>query len=767
MSINGEIPEKVILDRLAEENGVAIVFVDGGQLEISASNNNSICRNLNPEGKLVGQCAAFCGTALEETAEVGGPVSFTCHAGLECRAIPVHRPSGTLVAIVGRTFLKAENYRRATERAISGDWSGFPPSAFFENILITGSTDILDKAARHVESLAGDAPAPVTAPVSAPVTAEVTTPETPPVAEPSIILPMETTPPPLKKSSAQPTSIVDKFMREVRGTEPVELIKSELKAEPEPPKTEIPAPVMEPKPLPEPVAVKNPEPEASSLAKLAQTERRMAESRAWRSFFGSLLKMDYPRAIDSILEFLAHHYGFSALMWLEKVGDSFENTATFGEMKNRRVRLGIAPDDPRLIAASQNDLPLELGERPKEHSSETHRTMHLFPIGVGGEISAAIATLDPIETETDKKQIARIGHSVAPQLEILRLRSDVARRELLGRAVRRFSESIKTIDAEDFWFNLTQNAAEMLQAERASLLVFDERAEALEIKAMIGSKTKFDAAEAVGTRVAKIVFARNEPVVIPDVAKTELPPAPAMRNYKTPSFLSCPINIGGRTIGVMSFTDRAGGKAFDTASLELFQAIAPQLAVAIDRAALKEKAGEFEQLSVTDALTGLLNRRYIEERLMEEIKRSNRHGFPMSFMMLDVDNFKSYNDEHGHPAGDEALKMVGHVIRETLRGADVAARFGGEEFAILLPQTTSTEAAMIAERIRLNIMLADFPHRRVTASIGVASCSSELCASADLVAAADKALYEAKRQGRNRVRAFEEMNGAGSEQATA
>ena len=172
---------------------------------------------------------------------------------------------------------------------------------------------------------------------------------------------------------------------------------------------------------------------------------------------------------------------------------------------------------------------------------------------------------------------------------------------------------------------------------------------------------------------------------------------------------------------------------------------------------MKEKAGEFEQLSVTDPLTGLLNRRYIEERLMEEIKRSNRHGFPMSFVMLDVDSFKSYNDHFGHPAGDLALKMVGHVIRETLRGADVAARYGGEEFAILLPQTTSEEAATIAERIRRNIEGANFPHRTVTASIGIASCSADLCSAPNIVYAADKALYKAKHEGRNRVVSFEEM----------
>lgn len=90
----------------------------------------------------------------------------------------------------------------------------------------------------------------------------------------------------------------------------------------------------------------------------------------------------------------------------------------------------------------------------------------------------------------------------------------------------------------------------------------------------------------------------------------------------------------------------------------------PQLAILIDRANLKSKAGEFEQLSVTDALTGLLNRRYLEERLTEEIKRSNRHDFPLSFMMIDVDEFKSYNDSFGHTEGDKALQTVGGCLKK-------------------------------------------------------------------------------------------------------
>ncbi|MEP6786849.1 MAG: diguanylate cyclase [Acidobacteriota bacterium] len=684
------------IDRLADESGLAIAIVDGSAREILAANNNSICRTLNPDSEFTGQCAEFCGTALDKTTEAGAAVSFTCHAGLECRAVPVRDPQRPLVAIVGRTFVRAEDYRKATTRAISGDWSQYPPSQFFENILLTGSADVIEKTANAAEAILAKALA-----AAAAVKAEE---EAKPPSEPDTP-PLETTFPYTFDSVEQVTPAGEKA-----PTTPVDQV---------------------------------------------QAERRTAEMRAWRSFFGSLLKTDYPKATNSILEFLAAKYGFSSLTWLERKDRTFENVATFGEMKQRKVRLGITTDDARLNEALQNERPLELSERASDEGETTARTMSLFPVGVGGTISGAIAILDQITDEDVKKQIARICNSIAPQIEILRLRCEVARGETLSTAVRRFSESLKRLDTDDLWLNLTRNAAEMLHAERASLLIYDEEAENLEIKAIIGARSEMSKDDDVGGRVARIVFGKNEPVAVSEVSKTGLPPAPPNRQYKTSSFLSCPISISGRNIGVMSFTDQASGKAFDKTSLELFQAIAPQLAVAIDRAVLKEKAGEFEQLSVTDPLTGLLNRRYIEERLIEEVKRSSRHGFPMSFMMLDVDHFKSYNDEFGHPAGDEALKLVARVIRDTLRSADVAARFGGEEFSILLPQTTIEEAFTIAQRIRSNIEQTNFLHRRVTVSIGVTSCSAESCATVDLVKLADDALYEAKRLGRNLVRAFQ------------
>jgi diguanylate cyclase (GGDEF)-like protein len=240
-----------------------------------------------------------------------------------------------------------------------------------------------------------------------------------------------------------------------------------------------------------------------------------------------------------------------------------------------------------------------------------------------------------------------------------------------------------------------------------------------------------------------------------------LPPAPKERKYKTKSFISYPVMLGDRGVGVINFTDKIGGEAFNRRDIEILDSIAPQIAVAIDRSALRDKAGEYAQLSITDALTGLLNRRYLEERFTEEIKRSNRTGEAISFVMLDVDEFKSYNDKFGHPAGDEALRIVGRVLKDTLRGADVPARYGGEEFAILLPQTTAEEAETIAERIRRNVELTEFPKRKVTISVGIASRTAVLNNVPDLIDAADKALYQAKRLGRNQVRTFDPETDAG------
>jgi two-component system, cell cycle response regulator len=169
---------------------------------------------------------------------------------------------------------------------------------------------------------------------------------------------------------------------------------------------------------------------------------------------------------------------------------------------------------------------------------------------------------------------------------------------------------------------------------------------------------------------------------------------------------------------------------------------------------LGRHADALAELSETDALTGLLNARGFARRMRAEIKRSKRYREPLSLLFLDLDGLKDINDRYGHRAGSEALRQVAEVIRAELRESDAGARWGGDEFTILAPNTATSAAVLFAERIRARIAdhVADWP---LTASIGIASLDSregsEPPDSAALMRAADDAMYEAKRRGKNSV----------------
>ena len=163
------------------------------------------------------------------------------------------------------------------------------------------------------------------------------------------------------------------------------------------------------------------------------------------------------------------------------------------------------------------------------------------------------------------------------------------------------------------------------------------------------------------------------------------------------------------------------------------------------------------EISHKDALTGLYNRFYVMEKIDSEMNRALRHGYPISVLMLDLDHFKRINDSYGHPVGDEVLKIVGQVLRDSCRVYDVAGRYGGEEFCIVLPETQVGNTTQVAERIRNRLATTPLSVGStsivVTASIGVAGMDSTegVLSASTLVERADRALYSAKHLGRNRV----------------
>ncbi len=172
-------------------------------------------------------------------------------------------------------------------------------------------------------------------------------------------------------------------------------------------------------------------------------------------------------------------------------------------------------------------------------------------------------------------------------------------------------------------------------------------------------------------------------------------------------------------------------------------------------AALRESEKKFKKLSITDELTGLYNSRHFFYRLKDEVERSNRYGHTLSVLILDFDNFKQYNDTYGHMAGDNVLARGGEILKRSLRKTDSAYRYGGEEFAVILPESTGKDSLYFAERIRQafesqNLLIQQEKNLFVTVSIGVAQYIPGEKIST-LIKRADQNMYAAKNKGKNRI----------------
>ena len=225
--------------------------------------------------------------------------------------------------------------------------------------------------------------------------------------------------------------------------------------------------------------------------------------------------------------------------------------------------------------------------------------------------------------------------------------------------------------------------------------------------------------------------------------------------YRTRSFVAVPITAGRDVLGVLCVTDRMDDQAYTKQDVATLRRLMAPTALAVAREGLRHQAETFAQAAVIDAVSGLFNRRYFHDRLQQELQRAQRHRMPVALLMIDLDDFKSVNDRFGHIAGDTVIRDVSDILRRSVRLFDVCTRFGGEEFAVLMPGSGADSAASIAERIRRRIeeyRPAERPlaELRVTASIGLSVASD--VAGIDLVDRADRALYIAKRSGKNRVK---------------
>ncbi len=295
--------------------------------------------------------------------------------------------------------------------------------------------------------------------------------------------------------------------------------------------------------------------------------------------------------------------------------------------------------------------------------------------------------------------------------------------------------------------------SQVLEAEQCSVMLLDEDTQELCIKGHSGldeNIVKNDRLK-MGMPIAGQVAEKGEAVLVTDIESDSRFARESRPSYKSKSFLIAPLKLDRQLLGVICVTDKrafGNGAVFSEMDLKILCMISRQAAVAIENARLYR---ELNHLTITDPMTNIYNYRHFSKSLDREIAKVKRHPAPLCLLMIDLDNFKKYNDTYGHLEGDQLLKTIGQVLVSVLRDLDIACRYAGDEFAVILPHTNISQAKIVAEKIKKKIEHISLKEK-ITLSIGAADYHPISTADRyDLILKADTALYHAKKTGKNKV----------------
>ncbi len=313
------------------------------------------------------------------------------------------------------------------------------------------------------------------------------------------------------------------------------------------------------------------------------------------------------------------------------------------------------------------------------------------------------------------------------------------------------------LDLREILGVIMEKVGQLLRPKTWSLLLVDEHTGDLtfEIAVSPAAERLKDIRLRKGEGIAGWVALHGEPLLIPNVARDErfAPKVDAVARFNTRSIVCVPLKSKNRILGVIELVNSLEESRFSEADLKILSTIADYAAIAIENARYVERVRE---LVVTDDLTGLYNSRYLLDLLDYEIDRARRYGYPVSLVFLDLDFFKDVNDTYGHLVGSRLLAEVGRLIRGQIRKADVAIRYGGDEFVVVLPNTPKEGAVTMATHLRTRLrdqyFLEDEGYRiRLTASFGVATFPDDAETKLALIRMADRAMYRVKDSTRDGV----------------
>jgi diguanylate cyclase (GGDEF)-like protein len=453
----------------------------------------------------------------------------------------------------------------------------------------------------------------------------------------------------------------------------------------------------------------------------------------------------------------------ASLMVLDREDSVYRTVHSIGTDKDVAMDLSFTSDSPVIKKMSDTKSAMffeDLDNIMTGGKIEGITSYHFSPLFIGNTIEALIVIFNKEVSREDVKILNAFREYVQLNLEKENFRAAASRYKKADEKLSYLSDITQSIisilDKDRLFKTLLEKSLQLLSAEQGSLMLLDHDTSELVVEARksgdetVQEKMRFKKGECISGMVLEI----GGSLLVEDIEKDPRIKQVNRPHYRTKSFVSVPIKINDRIAGVLNVSDKFKGNVFDKDDVSLIESFIANVAIAIERSLLYKQTEKLLKLSITDPLTGIYNRRYLNRRLSEEITRFNRYKHHFSFMMLDLDKFKEYNDTFGHVAGDNLIKNLANVMEKSLRTIDIAARFGGDEFVAIFPQTPKVDAIQISNRLKEHIEKSLSEYNRempLTLSVGLATFPDDASSIMELIEKTDQALYLAKKGGGDRV----------------